>query len=85
MAVRFARLREALRLFAGFAGCVVGSFAGFVTVASEFVAAPFIGSVAPPADSHASHPPTRARGFLNPLALRICAARALVCSLGQAQ
>ncbi|MCA1635048.1 MAG: hypothetical protein LC802_15500 [Acidobacteria bacterium] len=42
------------------------------------------GSVAPPADVHALQPPMRARA-LKPFSLSICAARALVCSLGQAQ
>jgi hypothetical protein len=34
---------------------------------------------------HAFQPPSRAAAFVFPLALSICTARALVCSLGQAQ
>ena len=47
-------------------------------------AASAAGSVSPSAASQAAQPPSRARA-LNPLSLSICAARALVCSLGQEQ
>lgn len=45
----------------------------------------FFGSTWPPALTHASHPPFKARARLKPFARNICAARALVCSLGQVQ
>ncbi|MBA3239896.1 MAG: hypothetical protein H0T60_01555 [Acidobacteria bacterium] len=55
--------------------------AGVVTIEASGASA---GSVAPPADVQALQPPTRARA-LKPFSLSICAARALVCSLGQEQ
>jgi hypothetical protein len=42
------------------------------------------GSVSPPAPSQAAQPPSSARA-LKPFSRSICAARALVCSLGQEQ
>jgi hypothetical protein len=43
------------------------------------------GSVAPPDCTHAFQPPSSGRTRVNPWLMRNCAARALVCSLGQAQ
>jgi hypothetical protein len=43
------------------------------------------GSVAPPPLTHAFQPPSSGLTFVKPRLMRNCAARALVCSLGQAQ
>lgn len=77
---------ESLAFAAGEAFVVVGAAFGVV----EFngwaeVAGASAASVAPPALNHASHPPTSARADLKPFLRSICAARALVASLGQAQ
>ena len=66
---------------------VVVVFVGVVVAgaAVSVVAGASGGSTAPPCATHAFQPPSSGRTFLKPWSMRNCAARALVCSLGQAQ
>lgn len=70
------------------AGCGGVGFAPLVVAAAapgSVVAGASGGSVAPPAATQAFQPPSSGRTFVKPCEIRNCAARALVCSLGQAQ
>ncbi|MCA1815616.1 MAG: hypothetical protein LC746_04285 [Acidobacteria bacterium] len=68
------------------AGCGGVGFAPVVVAAPvSVVAGASGGSVAPPAANQAVQPPSSGRTLVKPCEIRNCAARALVCSLGQAQ
>jgi hypothetical protein len=84
------RARVVLRVvFFDFAGAAFVFVAlvlvvAFVTV-GRVVAGASGGSVAPPPLTQAFQPPSSGLTFVKPRLMRNCAARALVCSLGQAQ
>jgi hypothetical protein len=76
-------------VFFDFAGAAFAFVAlAFVVVfvkVGRVVAGASGGSVAPPPLTQAFQPPSSGLTFVKPRLMRNCAARALVCSLGQAQ
>src|SRR5215211_9491503 len=82
--VTVVRLSSMVGLGEAMTCCSCGGGGAFVFCGGTGLVASVTGSVSPLAASQAAQPPSSARA-LNPFSRSICAARALVCSLGQEQ